>query len=561
MADSQITEWAIENKWPWLEYFQGNESNGPFRGNRREVTQGGGFLEEVQVRAALPSPHTYQGATPGNNPDDLLTEEINGPSDSFSGVFDAKSSLLGVPYPRISPISYKSLDYSRGNAVIAWAREVLGVELLPWQQFLLREALVHLGDKYRYRTILAVVARQNGKTLVTAIRILGGICLLGERLVLGTAHSRTVGMESLEYAYDLACAAGLPVGMMRRGSGREEFRVGDGRYKLTTGSTQGARGYSGVDLVVVDELRQMTHWEPYAALDKTRRTKRSSQLWTITTEGDVSSVVLNKLQALGRDSIEAGQDSPVGYFEWSAPPRMNAGDIRAWAHANPSLGYLLDEETIRAEFQTDPPRVFEVEVLCRKVSQITGWVEPAEWEACITQDRFPIDQPFVLAIDAVPELRHVSIVAGALVGRVHHIELVETFTGPRALEHAEARLEALLSRWTPAALVTTQKSPCEPTVAKLAATANITHSAVRPAEWARACRAFYAAVRARQVSHPGGTGITAALALTKRGPDGLVSQVHRINDSADNDAALAAVLALWAPTQLKSEPALAWTIY
>ena len=552
--EPRLEEWVIDNHWSWLEYAQ-------TKGQTTHLEVMGGFLEEILVGGAMPSASLPTGSGPGNNPDDLLTGDINGPSDSFSDRFDAKSSVLGATFPRISPLSYKSLDYSRGNALINWAREVLGVELLPWQQFLLRESLVLRDGKYRYRTVLAVVARQNGKTLVTAIRVLGGICLFGEKSVLGTAHTRVVAMEALENAYEMALASGLPVDKIRRAAGQEEFRMAGGRYKLTSGSTQSARGYSGVDLVIMDELRQMTHWEAYAALDKTRRTKRTSQLWTITTEGDISSIVLNKLQALGRDAIEAGQDSPVGYFEWSAPPGMHAGDVRAWAHANPALGYLLDEDTVRAEFQTDPPKVFEVEVLCRKVSQISGWVEPAEWDACITQDQFPIDQPFVLAIDAVPELRHVSIVAGALVAGVHHIELVETFTGPYALTYAEHRLEGLLSRWKPAALVTTQKSPCEPTVAKLAATAKVTHSAIRPAEWARACRAFYAAVRSRQVSHPGGTGISAALALTKRGPDGLVSQVHRINDSADNDAALAAVLALWAPTQLKTEPALAWTIY
>jgi hypothetical protein len=491
-----------------------------------------------------------------------LNHQVNGANDPISEAFDAKSSLLGITFPRISPVSYKALDYSRGNALIAWAGEVLGVELLPWQQFLLREGLVLRDGKYRYRTLLAVVARQNGKTLVTAIRILGGMCLFGERFVIGTAHNRQVALDSFNYAMDIAVNAGIQLGKVRRGTGLEEFTLASGsRYKLVSGSTQGARGLSGVDLVILDELRQMGKWETYAALDKTRRVRRNSQAWAITTEGDISSVVMNKLQTIGKDAIEAGQDSPVGYFEWSAPPRMNAGDIRAWAHANPALGYLLDEDTVRAEFQTDPPRVFEVEVLCRKVSQISGWVEPAEWDACVTQDRFPIDQPFVLAIDAVPELRHVSIVAGAMVGRVHHIELVETFTGPNALTFAETRLDGLLSRWKPSALVTTQKSPCEPSVAQIATSHGIPHSAVRPAEWARACRAFYAAVRGRQVSHPGGTAISAALALTKRGPDGLVSQVHRINDSADNDAALAAVLALWAPTQLRQDPALNWTIY
>jgi len=525
-----VDEWVIEDRWSWLDFEVDRTKAGGLE------NYGGGFLEEIPARAALPGDR--------NNPN-----------------FDANSSQLGRTFPRISPVSVKSLDYRYGNALINWAREILQVDLLPWQEFLLREGLVRMDDRFRYRTLLAIVARQNGKTLVTAIRILGGLCLFGERFVVGSANNRGTALEAMTYAYDLADQAGLKLTKMRRAAGQEEFWVEGGRYKLVSATTGGARGLSGVDLVVLDELRQMRHWESYAALDKIRRVRRDAQVWAITTEGDIHSVVMNKIQAIGRDAIEAGETSPVGYFEWSAPPGLKAGDVTAWAHANPALGYILDEDVVRAEFQTDPPRVFEVEVLCRKVAQIAGWVEPSEWDACTTRDQFPIDQPFVLAVDAVPELRHVSIVAGALVGKTHHIELVETFTGPSALTYAEQRLDGLLNRWKPAQLVTTQKSPCEPTVAKLAATANITHSAVRPAEWARACRAFYAAVRARQVSHPGGTGISAALALTQRGPDGLVSQVHRINDSADNDAALAAVLALWAPTQLKPDQPLNWTIY
>jgi hypothetical protein len=86
-------------------------------------------------------------------------------------------------------------------------------------------------------------------------------------------------------------------------------------------------------------------------------------------------------------------------------------------------------------------------------------------------------------------------------------------------------------------------------VAKLAQAHEVEHITVRPADWARACRAFYAAVNQRTLRHPGGAGITSALASTKRGPDGLVSSVHRINADADIDAAVAAVLAMWLPTQ------------
>jgi hypothetical protein len=527
---AQVDEWAVDNRWSWAA-LEGTKAVGL-------DGKAGGFLEgEV---ALVPKPGSL---------------EIRA---------DLSSNAVDLPLtpPRISPVSFKSLDYRYGNALIAWAAEVLKVELMPWQQFLLREGLVRRNGKFRYRTLLAVVARQNGKSLLSAIRILGGICLFGERFTLGSAHTRWVALEVWHLVYDLAYDAGLEVGRMRKSTGQEEFDVEGGRYKLATGSTGGARGLSGVDLVVMDELRQMNQWESYAALDKTRRIRSDSQVWAITTEGDMESTVLNRLQALGRDVIEANQtDSPIGYFEWSAAPGLAASDRRGWYQANPAMGYTLEEDTVHAEFLTDPPAVFEVEVLCRKVAQISGWVDPMEFDACASPERFPIEGPFVLALDAVPELRHVSICAGALDNGFHYLELIETFTGPRALAFAEHRLEQLLERWTPATVVTVAKSPMEPSTARIAAAAGVPHTSVRPADWAKACRGFYASVRNRQIRHPGGQAISAALAATKRGPDGLVSQVHRINDQVDNDAAIAAILAAWAPTQIHIEPVPEWTVY
>lgn len=537
ITDSRIDEWVIDNKWSWSGLIDIS--------SKGLEEKAGGFLEGNTLQVGKPLPQQFSGVINSNS----------------NNLRHNPGQLELIP-PRISPISFKDLDYRYGNALINWAAEILDIELMPWQEFLLREGCVRRNKRFRYRTLLAIVARQNGKSLLSAIRILGGMALFGERFILGTAHTRQVAFEVWQLVYDLADTAGLKLDRLRRATGMEEFYVEGARYKLATGSTGGARGLSGVDLVVMDELRQMTAWEAYAALDKTRRIRSDSQVWAITTEGDLSSTVLNKLQALGRDAIEAKQaESPIGYFEWSAPAHLAASDPVAWKYANPALGYTLDEETVRAEFLTDPPAVFEVEVLCRKVSQIRGWVESSEWDACTSPERFPIDKPFVLALDAVPELRHVSIVAGALDDGFHYLELIETFTGPKALTYAESRLEALLDRWKPAGCVTLAKSPIEPSVARIAGVYDCAHLVVRPADWAKACRAFYASVRSRQIRHPGGQAISSALAATKRGPDGLVTQVHRINDASDNDAAIAAVLALWSPTQIRTEPVAEWTVY
>jgi hypothetical protein len=312
----------------------------------------------------------------------------------------------------------------------------------------------------------------------------------------------------------------------------------------------------------MDEIRQFKSWDAYGALDKTRRARPDSQLWAISTEGDLESEVLNRLQSRARDAIQLGKESPLGYFEWSAEPNAHPGRPETWAQANPSLGHTIEPSVVEAEYQTDPAPIFEVEVLCRKVSAIESWVSPKDWDDCSSDTPFPADKPFVLAVESGPELRHVSLVAGSWHDGFHCLELVDSFTGPEALTAAENRLDSLLSRWQPFAIVTLAKSPVEASTSRIAAAHGIEHLAVRPAEWARACRAFYAAANQRTLRHPGGSGISQALAATKRGPDGLVSSVHRLNPEADIDAALAAVLAMWIPTQQpEPEPIPQWTVY
>lgn len=474
--------------------------------------------------------------------------------------FIAKSRVLGHKHPRIAPYRPENVDYTYGNAIINWAKETLEFDLLPWQEFLLREGCARRNDRFIYRTVCAVVARQNGKTTVATLRLLGGMCLFGEKTVLGAAQNRRLAVETWETIWGLAEAHGLGIGRLRRGMGSEEMYLNGARYRVVASSPGGARGMSGVDLVLMDEIRQQKSWDGYAALEKTRRAKPDSQLWAISTEGDHSSEVLNKLQTIGRDAIEAGVESPVGYFEWSAGPTMDAGVPETWAYANPALGYLLDEAVVASEFVTDPRNVFEVEVLCRKVAAIQTWVNVADWDSLTTREPFPTDKPFVIAVDAGPELRHVSIVAGASEAGRHHLETVETFAGPGALASAERRLEAVLRRWKPASAVVLAKSPVEASTRRIAANAGIPLTVVRLADWARGCRAFYAAVNQRTVKHPGGTPISLALAGTRRGVDGLVSSVHRVNATTDNDAAIAAILALWASSQ-EPAPTPNWTVY
>jgi hypothetical protein len=315
-----------------------------------------------------------------------------------------------------------------------------------------------------------------------------------------------------------------------------------------------ARGFAGVDLVIMDEVRAYMNWESYSAMEKTRRAKPGSQLWAITTEGDSRSVVLNRLQEDARDALVLDEDRPVGYFEWSAPKNAEPSDPRTWAMANPALGYTITTETIADEFKSDPAPIFETEVLCRKVRTIDTWIDLGDWDTCAdTTERFPTDAPYVFALDAGPELRHITFVAGATLHNRTHLEAVSAASGPQCLATAETRLNGLLRRWKPRQLVVIARSPVEPLAQRLGAENGIPVLSLPPGDFKRACRAFYEAVRRKGVVHPGGPLIAAHLKATRRGNDGIVTDIHRANSQVENDAAIAAVLALWGSTQLPAE--------
>jgi len=388
------------------------------------------------------------------------------------------------------------------------------------------------------------------------------MALFGEKQILGAAQNRRMSADTWRACMEFALGAGLLEGNPRYQNGSEEFRMNGSRYRIAASSAGAARGMSGIDLLILDEIRQMKNWEGYGALENTRRARPDSQCWALSTEGDLESVVLNKLQDQARLAGEIKEEIPVGYFEWSAPAGADPSLPETWAYSNPSLGYMLDPEVVKAEYLTDPPEIFEVEVLCRKVSLIQAWVDVKDWEKCQSNERFPIDEPFVVAMDAVPELRSVSLVAAAYVRGRHYVELIDQFIGLGALTAAQDRLDSLLRAWKPSACVTLAKSPCEAAAGEIAGSHGIEHIAVRPTDWARACRSFFAAVTKRTISHPGGAGIGNALKVTKRGPDGLVSSLHRINVGVNNDAAIAAVLALWQSTQIPEPvPVPNWTAF
>lgn len=310
-------------------------------------------------------------------------------------------ALRGNEVPRVftPPLVELTPATSKGFACIEFAEEILELSLYPWQKWLLIHALELREDgAYRFRTVLLLVARQNGKSTLMLVLALWRMYADGAPLVIGTAQNLDISEELWTAACEMAESIPELAEMIEhvdKTNGKKALRLKSGeRYKVAAASRRGGRGLSG-DLVLLDELREHQSWDAWSAVTKTTMARMLAQVWAASNAGDRSSVVLKHLRLLahlgvgdpdglnGSDASADGADDSLGIFEWSAAAERDVWDREGWAEANPSLGHGgLTERAIAAAAGTDPEKVFRTEVLCQWVGDLREGVFPAGvWES------------------------------------------------------------------------------------------------------------------------------------------------------------------------------------
>jgi len=326
--------------------------------------------------------------------------------------------LYGSEIPRIATPPKRELtrETTRGFEVIDFAETVLGMVLLPWQKWLLIHALeLNPDGSYRFRTVLLLVARQNGKSTLMLILALWSMFAEGSPLVIGTAQNLDISEELWTAAYEMA--ESIPelaefIEHVDKTNGKKALRLTSGeRYKVAAASRRGGRGLTG-DLILLDELREHQTWDAWAAVTKTTRTRAKAQIWAASNAGDNTSVVLKHLRllahvALGDPDGIAGEhsegtaDVSMGIFEWSAVPGCDVRDRDGWAQSNPSMGYIPSmERSIASDVEADPERVFRTEVLCQWVDSMSeGAFPPGVWESTFAESDFRITGRPVVGVE------------------------------------------------------------------------------------------------------------------------------------------------------------------
>jgi hypothetical protein len=373
---------------------------------------------------------------------------------------------LGRTEPRIftPPLGELTPSTSYGFDVIRFAEDVLGEPLDPWQRW----AVIHAGEllpdgRPRFRRVLLLVARQNGKTHL--MKVLAEFWLFVEAwpMVFGSSTNLDYAREAWEkVAQDAednpALFRFLPSDRshgIRRANGEQTLTTVERcRYKIGTTSRKGGRSLS-LDRILADELREQHNWDAYNAAYKAMNARPYGQAFFISNAGDDTSVVLNSLRKDALTFIESGEGDPrLGLLEWSGPDRCQVDDVQALAQANPNVGRRGDWDTLLGAARSakanggEEEAGFRTEDLCQHVP-VLGEVPVTQdaWDACAFPglDMDVVADDLAGCVDVSLDLRHATFaVAGVDEEGVARAAVVGAWSGENATEQMRAELSTLV---------------------------------------------------------------------------------------------------------------------
>ena len=282
--------------------------------------------------------------------------------------------MTGKTEPRLwtRPLAELTETNTLGFACIEYATTVLRKTLYPWQEWALIHSLEIVGDletgwHFRYRVVLFLISRQNGKTVLSEVLASFFLNVLMVHNIFGTSLSLEKAEEVWEAVIrdqeDYPELSG-DITRISRTNGKKRLELSGGRrYKVGAPSRRAGRGDSN-DLVMLDEIREHRDWETWSAAAASTNAKPNGLIVCFSNAGDPDSIVLRQLraQALGQKTNFGGGEidaTTLALFEWSAKEGAAMDDEEELAQANPAMGYgLLTLRALLANRETFPEAKF-----------------------------------------------------------------------------------------------------------------------------------------------------------------------------------------------------------
>jgi hypothetical protein len=418
-----------------------------------------------------------------------------------------------------------------------------GLVLDPWQALVLEHGLgERAGDgNWAAFEVAVVVPRQNGKGSVLEARELAGLFLLGEQLILHSAHELKTAMEAFRRV--LALVQNTPdldaqVKRVTRAHGEEGIELRSGqRLRFVARSTGSGRGFTG-DCVILDEAYNLDD-RAMSALLPTLSARPNPQLWYASSAGMLDSAQLAAVRARGLS------DDPgaLAYFEWSVPDGADPDDPACWAQANPALGRRITSEFVARERAAMPDVAFARERLGVWETRSEGGVlDPAAW-ALLADPGSQIVGPVFAALDVTPDRQAGAIaVAGVREDGLGHREVAAAGAGT---DWMVRRAAGMVARHQVVTVAVDPGGPAGSLIPGLQA-AGVPLLLVSGREYAQACGALFDEVGAASMRHLGQPGLDAAVGGAKKRPIGEAWGWARRSPDVDISPLVAVTLAAWA---------------
>lgn len=486
-----------------------------------------------------------------------------------TSVTSSPSVGSGWQRPRICHVpEYVS---SAGAEAIALAA-LAGLHLDEWQQFVLQESLGEVpGGRWSAQTVGLVVGRQNGKGSILEARELFGLFILGEQLIVHTAHRQKIATNHYRRMRKLiertprlhSRVAGYPAG-----KGSEAIVLKDGRrIEFTTRQSGNARGLTA-DLIVYDEAMFLTE-DDRSGISPTMSALSISgniQSWYVGSAVDQEDGAQDGVPfAQVREAGIAGSGG-LAYFEWSAadgdPGRLTRAEMAKqewWEASNPGLDIRISRKWVEHERTVEMgPRGFAVERL-----GIGDWPDTSEdadrvisraaWDAAAEDDPSNrITGKPVFALDANPEQTWASIaIAGKRDDGLYQFAVVRH---DRGTDWVVGVCQDLKANYSGCRFVIDKRGPLAEKIDALKR-AHIRLIEASTEDYGRACGGFFASVTEGRSRYPftqTQLALDEALAGACKGKLGDAWKWDRRNStSADISPLVAVTLALWGAERAK----------
>jgi hypothetical protein len=354
----------------------------------------------------------------------------------------------GGPKPRVE--LHPPYAYTLGQEAAELSARA-GLVLDPWQRDAMDLLLACREDgKWACYEYAELVARQNGKGAILEARALAGFLLLGEQLIMWSAHEYKTSMEAFRRFRTLLRRMGKQVGnnenlldvdgvriKISNTNGEESFERLDteARIKFVARSKGSGRGFSG-DVVIIDEAFAYTLLQQ-EALGPTMRARPNPQIiYTSSPPLDgASGDVLFMLKA----RAEAGGDDSLGYRDWGAAgdldnlDKVNLDDHAVWEATNPAWGKRVGPEATARDRRGMSDQGFAREILgvWPRRTQGNVVIDAGAWARMADEDSRRIGAVSV-AVDLSPLRDYAAVcVYGTRGDDLGHVQLADYRPGTK----------------------------------------------------------------------------------------------------------------------------------